>query len=889
MKNLLCSVLFALAVLSAYAQDRDLRIVTQNTPNPEQRIALVIGNGAYKYDPLANPTNDAKDMAATLRTLGFDVMHLENVSKTEMKRSIRNFGEKIQKGGVGLFYFAGHGIQVNGKNFLIPVGATINHEYEVEDESVDLDFLLGQIMHAQNRLNIVILDACRNNPFARSFRSTSRGLANVNAPRVNNSPEILIAYATAPGDIASDGDGRNSPYTEELLKYIKEANLKIEEVFKRVRSAVLNKTAGKQTPWESVSIVGDFYFLEKRGPDIAASPIPNTTSNPTDAKSSDIPESEAPPRKTIVLVADFKSLNEENRAVTETIIEQLRDSTKNYNDIEIRGLEESITAQQGPEVARIKGREHKAGIVLWGWYFKTNENIIINVHFEVLQKPDQLFLLKDKHTFILPSGGIESFNMQLRLSGELTYLTLLTTGLARLDIEDYDSAIEHFSIALAQKSVPKDMINPGDIYFYRGLAHLRKSLRDNIPGDISKADDFFADIFRVVAVVGKADNALADINRAIELSPGNIEARLLRANFYSSRREFDKAISDFDHLIASCPQNIFYYWLRSNVYLQKDDPSRKEADLNKASQLSNCDCPDSTMYCTDWFIYYIRATVFLSRENFDQVIVNVDQAIKSDVEPSFLPLLFFLKGGAYEGKKDFSQAYASYDQGLKLNPKFTLLYWIRGCLHDQLKKFDQAIADYDEAIKLSPNLAELYSARGDTYSHKHDYNRAIANYNQAIELDPNNADPYYYCAVAYRRIGKLDQAIARLSQYITLKPSDEDGYSYRAVLYELKQDLDKAISDYNQVIKLKPDDSDAYYNRGSLYQRKGDRKRAIADLSQCIKQIPDFAPAYLQRGLAYIHKDKSRAISDIRMAILLTDSPQIRQQAEQELRRLGVK
>jgi tetratricopeptide (TPR) repeat protein len=162
--------------------------------------------------------------------------------------------------------------------------------------------------------------------------------------------------------------------------------------------------------------------------------------------------------------------------------------------------------------------------------------------------------------------------MQLRLSGELTYLTLLTIGLARLDIEDYDSAIEHFSVALAQKSVPKDMINPGDIYFYRGVAYLRKSLRDNTIGDISKADNLFADIFKVIAVVGKADQALADIHKAIELSPGNLEARLLRANFYSSRREFDKAISDYDQLIASCPQNIYYYWLRSTVYSQKVIP-----------------------------------------------------------------------------------------------------------------------------------------------------------------------------------------------------------------------------------------------------------------------------------------------------------------------------
>lgn len=247
----------------AAQDDRRGMLVQQATPT-ERRVALVIGNSAYKDSPLLNPVNDARDMAAALRGMGFEVIFGENLSQINMKRNIRAFGEKILNGGVGLFYYAGHGIQVRGSNFLIPVGATITSEEEVEYESVDLGLVLAQMETARNRLNIVILDACRNNPFARSFRSPQKGLASIDAPK-----GTLIAYATAPGSVASDGSGRNGLYTKELLKYMKQTELSIEQIFKQVRIAVLDQTRGKQIPWEASSLVGDFYFSSQ-----AKSPMP---------------------------------------------------------------------------------------------------------------------------------------------------------------------------------------------------------------------------------------------------------------------------------------------------------------------------------------------------------------------------------------------------------------------------------------------------------------------------------------------------------------------------------------------------------------------------------------------------------------------------------------
>ncbi|MCE5333118.1 MAG: SUMF1/EgtB/PvdO family nonheme iron enzyme, partial [Desulfobacteraceae bacterium] len=226
------------------------------TPDqPEKRTALVIGNGSYTSGPLRNPLNDARSMAKTLKDLSFDVALRENLDQKDMKREIQAFGQKLQGGGVGLFYFAGHGVQVNGHNYLIPVGASIEHEKQVEYEAVDMGAVLSEMDYARNRLNLVILDACRDNPFARSFRSASQGLASINAPS-----GTLIAFATAPGSVANDGPGDNGVYTGELVKAMMQPGIKIEDIFKQVRSAVREGTRGKQVPWESSSLEGDFYF-----------------------------------------------------------------------------------------------------------------------------------------------------------------------------------------------------------------------------------------------------------------------------------------------------------------------------------------------------------------------------------------------------------------------------------------------------------------------------------------------------------------------------------------------------------------------------------------------------------------------------------------------------
>ncbi len=224
----------------------------------QKRLALVIGNSFYQFGGmLPNPVNDAKAMKSTLEKLGFKVINCENCGQNDMKRMIDDFGEQLKAYDVGLFFYAGHGIQAKGINYLVPVDSKLENERDVEFNCVLADRVLARMEDANSKINLIILDACRDNPFARSWSRglESGGLAFMDAPSGS-----MIAYATSPGKTASDGSGSNGLYTSALLEYIIQPDLQIEDMFKKVRQKVIKDSEGKQTPWESTSLTKDFYF-----------------------------------------------------------------------------------------------------------------------------------------------------------------------------------------------------------------------------------------------------------------------------------------------------------------------------------------------------------------------------------------------------------------------------------------------------------------------------------------------------------------------------------------------------------------------------------------------------------------------------------------------------
>lgn len=233
-------------------------------PNGERRRALIIGNASYLTSPLKNPINDAVAMTNTLSAMDFDVTLITDASSGDMKRAIKEFGKELAVSkAVGLFYYAGHGVQLNGVNYLLPTNAEIEKEIDVEVEGIDLARVFVEFEYAKNPMNLIILDACRDNPYAGSRSSGS--LARSGFTDIKQAPaNTFIAFSTGTGQVAIDGSGDNGLYTEELLKTLNEPGLRVEEIFKKVRASVRNISKNTQVPWESSSLEKEFFFIPKQ-------------------------------------------------------------------------------------------------------------------------------------------------------------------------------------------------------------------------------------------------------------------------------------------------------------------------------------------------------------------------------------------------------------------------------------------------------------------------------------------------------------------------------------------------------------------------------------------------------------------------------------------------
>lgn len=239
----------------------------------EGRVALVIGNSSYKHAPiLKNPVADARLLADQLKLLGFDVLLHVDLDGAAMRRAIRIYSDRLTKSGpdsIGLIFYAGHGIQVRENNYLIPIDAELRKESAAGLEAVHLADVLNTLYEAANKLNIVILDACRDNPFRKSMKAASFGLAGFEAPL-----GTLVSYSTSPNKVASDGVGEHSPFAIALHESLQDPNLKIEDVLKRVSERVYSSTSRKQLPWHTTSVHGDYYLARIRAPETASSASP---------------------------------------------------------------------------------------------------------------------------------------------------------------------------------------------------------------------------------------------------------------------------------------------------------------------------------------------------------------------------------------------------------------------------------------------------------------------------------------------------------------------------------------------------------------------------------------------------------------------------------------
>jgi tetratricopeptide (TPR) repeat protein len=433
----------------------------------------------------------------------------------------------------------------------------------------------------------------------------------------------------------------------------------------------------------------------------------------------------------IVLVADFKKREQKADQVTQTIVTQLRNATKDYPDIEIQYLGEHISNEQGRNIAHNKGIARNASIVLWGGYTAAEQEVLVDIHFEILKKPQGLSLSSENETFRAPVSELKkNFNIQTRLSNKMAYVTLLTTGLARLEVDDYDGAISRFTSALAQPDAPARLHDRSDIFFNRASAY---SLKAALTVNNEKARNHLISL------------AVEDLNKYISIKPDDPDGYALRAYQYMITPNREKALADTNKAIELDPLSFKGYMIRGFIYFANEDTARSVTNLNKAVQLLSNDADDHSKVC----LYFLRGTLHFAKDDFEGAINDFTNVLKLELPNSpLIASVFLVRGAAFAAKGDYDSAVDDFTRAINLEPNNPVFYWARGQAYNENANDVGAIENYTKAISLmtasglttlvyggqSINIIDLYEARAGSYESSGKYDNAILDLKNVLRL-----------------------------------------------------------------------------------------------------------------------------------------------------------
>jgi tetratricopeptide (TPR) repeat protein len=570
--------------------------------------------------------------------------------------------------------------------------------------------------------------------------------------------------------------------------------------------------------------------------------------------------------KVVIVVADFDGEYPKKYRVTEIILEKLRRATEAYrDDVDVQPLSEIITTQGGSDLARVKGSERRASIVLWGWYAVTATSVRVTANFELLTKPTTFSPNQPTQSLTVAPSAIDSFTVQEDLSGQMSYLTLLSLGAARLDAQDYDKAIAFFTDAVNLVPAPEGMVDSGDIYALRGTAYIGK---------------------------GDFDRALVEMDQALQRGGDRIRFYVTRGQAHLYKSDADSGLKDFDEAIDNALRNphrdaktnstlATAYLGRGFSYLLRGDESSAREAFRNAIPLVRTDSPGD---------YVIRGMAYSFTGELEKAIADSSRSIELDPRDR-CACAYLLRGQTYLEKGDARRGFADLARASRSAPRSPNPYLVRGVFLSQRGDHAAAIEDLSKAIQLSPNLGMAYAVRGLAYKEIGDDTNALADLTRAISLMPNYARGYLTRGQYYRERKNYDRAIADFTQAVTLDPGLGLGYVERAYAYLEKNQHDLAVADSTRAIQLRPPKhlSAAHVMRGRAHLARGALEAAIEDLSQAIELGPSLS-AYSHRALAHKRKgDKERAISDLKNARRYTqDGSSGRRWVEEELKDLAV-
>ena len=836
-----------------------LILISYQAQAQEKRLALVIGNSSYDKGLLKNPVNDALLISETLKSLGFDVIIKTNIANIkEFNDAVKEFGERRNQYNVGFIYYAGHAVQIDNVNYLLATTEEYKTDYDVTVNAFSVQTMMRFLTDRSEEVNVLILDACRDNPFEKNWIKTSRssdgggGLAKINPPTGS-----LIAYSTDPGNTAADGDDKNSLYCMSLSKNMLLENTSLDQVFRNVRADVLAETNNKQRPVEATQLTGEAFYLKK-----------------------------STYLKDIKVIDSLIEMEEYTLALVKATSILTLDSNNmqallRKGQISYRTLNNKYDGFELKKAAKLYPNAPEVFIYLYRYYstIENKDEAFKQIKFALQLDSNYLETHACLASYYMDTENNEEALVELNKvieldpkNGEGYYKRAL---FYRDNQKDNNKALLDFSKAIELDPEDINYCYSRGVLYFDYLLDNKSAIKDF--EQVLKIDPTDVDAINYIGVIfenqGKLELAIQEYEKGIALETSDPASAAYcysnRAGIYEKQNLLDKALADYSKAIKLDLENGDRYYTRALFYYYQKDNNNALLDFTKAIELD----PEN--------LYYLHDRGILFQEN----ILNDDSAIKDfeqilKIAPQHVDAINRL-GLIYDKQGKLDLAIKEYEKGIALestNPeKASYCYSNRAGIYTKQNLLDKALGDYSKAIELDSENGDRYNNRALYYrDFLKDNNRALWDFSKAIELDPENIDYWYNRGILYKNYLLDDKsAIKDLEQLLKIDPTDVDAINSIGVIYESQGKPDLAIKEYEKGIALESTNPEAaaycYSNRAVIYTKQTLLDKALLDYTKAIELDPENGDRYYNRALYYrdFLKDNNKALLDLSKAIEL--------------------
>ena len=906
----------------------------------EKRLALVIGNSDYEFTTkLKNPVNDALLIAKTLEELEFDVILGTNLADEDaFFDKIEEFAEMRPDYDAAFVFYAGHGSQIENQNYLLPTGINAKTEWDVKYKAVSVQMLMDVLTGITDEVNVLILDACRDNNFEKNWNEKTRsasgkgsGLAKMKAPSGS-----LIAFSTTAGTTAPDGEGMNSDYSRVLAEQMKVPGISLDQVFRNVRREIFEISNGNQQTEEATQLTGETFYLVKSNFEKQFALIDSLILDENlDYRNNDKDRFTA-----LEIVSSILNADSENRLalIKKGEIYTLLEDYDNALNIYDKVIESN---PNDPVCYMYRG-------YLYSSYPEEFDNAFNNalndfnqsLKIDSMYRPsysnraDVYFLLEDYQS------ALPDYTKAINLQKDNPYRYKSRAECYKA-MKDYTSALKDLDKAIdLAPTNPLYYNNRAD--FYREQENYNEALKDYAKAiEIATDDDETTRALNNRALIyenqGKDELAIAEYTKAIALSPKDPLYYSNRAAVYLKLENYEKALIDYNHLVDNNHQNVQYLLDRSNCLSEMKKFDLAINDLNKVLRIDSL--TDEAYYNrstinwmdlkktdlgildmsnaikinpTDPLYFTFRASMFQDLDSLDLVLPDLTKAIELDSNDAYTWNVrgqFFESIGdvdnaikdrltaitvdslytyayydvieLYEAKEDLDNAEYFYTRLIALFPDDPAYLNDRADFYNNQGRSDEALKDYATVIEISTDdysTSRAINNSANIYWEQEKWELCIEEYTKAIDID-GSATYYSNRGRVYQIIGKYEKAIADINKSIELDSEDLDFYDYRAEYYIEIGEVILALNDYSTAIGLSPLDPERYTVRADFYASNDVQEYdlALEDYNTSIELDKERSISYFNRGLFYAimtKKNIDKGIDDFDQAIKL-DSLQI--------------